>query len=492
MIRDVAVKSVAFLIFIAYWVCPQVRAADAAAKLNIVFILTDDQRFDALGAVGNTDIHTPNLDKFAASGVVFTHATVVCPMCAPSRAAMLTGLTTHQDGYYSNKAWSKDVDHQFRTTTALQYLEQNGYRTTLIGKWHVTEEPWRCGVTETRVWMPHGGDAYENPKLAHGASSKIKEVAGHVTEIFTRDAVSFLNESAQRRNHSIDQGQAPAPFFLWLAYTAPHTPQKPVPQRAHEPYLTMAADRRPPGFPPAETTVAPWEQYYSAITHLDEQIGLVLKAIDDNGFRDNTMVVFFSDNGWMMGSHGYFGKIIPEDESIRVPLVIRAPAGTMGWIGKTDALASSLDLPPTWLSAAGIKVPESWPGRSLLPLLRDQTPATPFRDDVFCEFEEEKNWPGLSFRVVRTHDWKYVLRPPLTGKDMKSLTKYFAKDMEKHPTRKPPELEHEQLFDLKNDPYELHDVIGSPDAQAAVKDLRARMQAWMEQTRDPAIKWLNE
>jgi arylsulfatase A-like enzyme len=446
---------------------------------NILFILSDDQRWDALGAEGNRDIITPNMDALAREGVLFPRGTVAVSLCCPSRATLVTGLLPHQNGYYSNKNWTKEAGRGFTEATAVELLRRSGYSTTLIGKWHINPAPWKCGFSEVRTWMPQGADAYVNPKLAHGKSDKVKEADGHVTEIFTEDALAYLRE---KKSQSKD-----APFFLWLAYTAPHTPQKPVPARCCEPYRDLPADHRPPGFPTGETQTGPWAQYYGAITHLDEQMGRVLKALDESGLRDNTVVFYLSDNGWMMGSHGRFGKIIPEDESTRVPFIIRAPKPYQGWSGVSDALVSSLDLPPTWLNLAGVEPPTDWPGTSLLPLTRAKQAQPAFRDDVYCEFEDEKAWPGQAFKMVETSDWKIVLRPHRSAKNLKELAKEFRDQQKDHEYLKAPVLKEIQLFDLKNDPFEERDVADDPKLTSMRHDMLLRLKDWMRRTNDPGF-----
>ena len=457
------------------------RGAETA-RPNILFILSDDQRWDALGAEHNADIKTPVLDALAKNGILFPLATVAVPMCCPSRAALVTGLLPHQNGYFSNKSWTPAAGAGFTAPTGIELLRQAGYHTSLIGKWHIKPLPWKCGFAEVRTWMPHGADNYVNPELAHGFSDKIKEEKGHVTELFADDAVAFLNERGKRGGRADG-----APFFLWLAFTAPHTPQRPIPERCCEPYKGLPREQHPPGFPPDEHNDRPWAQYYSAITHMDEQCSRVLKALAENGFSENTVVIFLSDNGWMMGSHGYFGKILPDDESIRVPLIVHAPPALQGWTGTSNALVSSVDLTATWLELAGVTAPGGWPGQSILPLLRSEHPQPPFRDDVYCEFDDEEAWPGYAFRMVRTHDWKLVVRPRRADKKVRSLEKDFRETEEEKSYFKPPVLEELQLFDLKNDSHELNDVSRDPAAAGALTEMKLRLKGWMRRTDDPAL-----
>ena len=474
--------AVRVLLAFLFLLCACVRAAEPApARPNIVFILTDDHRWDGFGASGNREIVTPNIDALARDGIVFRHGTVGVPQCCPSRAAILTGQYPPANGYFSNKTWTRDAEKGFDAPTIAEVLQQAGYHTAVIGKWHIKPTPWRVGFDEVRVWMPQGADAYVDAKLAKGKSSKTREVEGHVTEIFSTDAVAFLRE--QSRTAQVK------PFFLWLAYTAPHTPQKPVPQHCCDPYQALGRSHRPPGFPPDVERPGPWAQYYSAITHLDEQVGRVLKELKEGGLDENTLIVFLGDNGWMMGSHGRFGKNLPQDESTRVPFIVRAPRTLQKWSGTSEALVSSMDLAPTWADAAGASV-EGFAGSTLLALLKDAK--APFRDYSLSLFEDEEEFPGFAFRMLRTKDFKYLLRPVRDPKDFKKLKKKLEETAEDKPeTRKVPDFDHEQLFDLRSDPHELKNIAPFAGSSDILREMRAKMRAELIRTNDPAVKWLS-
>ena len=454
-------------------------AADAM-RPNIVFILTDDHRWDGFGASGNREIVTPNIDALAKEGIVFTHGTVGVPQCCPSRAAILTGQYPPQNGYFSNKTWTRDAERGFVEPTAAELLQQAGYHTAIIGKWHIKPSPWKVGFDEVRVWMPQGADVYVDAELASGNSAKVRKVSGHVTELFSDDAVAFLRERPR---------DAEKPFFLWLAYTAPHTPQKPVPQHCCDPYRLLGRGHQPPGFPPNVERPGPWAQYYAAITHLDEQVGRVLKELKSRGLQENTVVVFMGDNGWMMGSHGRYGKNLPQDESARVPFILRAPKSIQTWQGVSEALVSSMDLAPTWVQLAGEEPPETMPGSSLVPLLKDAKAG--FRDYSFSLFEDEDEFAGFAFRMIRTKEFKYILRPVRDPKEFKKLKKKLEELEEEKEARRVPDFDHEQLFDLRADPHELKNVASDPMYADQVRELRAKMRAELIRTNDPAVKWLS-
>jgi arylsulfatase A-like enzyme len=201
------------LVFLATILAAVGPGGARAERPNILFIISDDQRWDALGAAGNQAIHTPVLDRLAREGVWFRQATIHVPQCSPTRATLLTGLPPHRHRWYSNQYQHADVQNAdgFKGLATLPgLLRQAGYTTVLTGKWHPRPDPWNCGFGAVRVWLPGGGGPYRNPPLARGRSRAVKEVPGYTQEIFADDAIAFLkSEEATRR-----------PFFLWLAFTA--------------------------------------------------------------------------------------------------------------------------------------------------------------------------------------------------------------------------------------------------------------------------------
>jgi arylsulfatase A-like enzyme len=432
---------------------PFVGAA-GSERPNILFIISDDQRWDALGAAGNKAIHTPALDRLAREGVWFRQATIHVPQCSPSRSTLLTGLPPHRHRWYSNQYQHPDVQNAdgFQGLPTLPgLLRQADYTTVLTGKWHPRPGPWNCGFSDVRVWMPGGGGPYFNPPLARGRSRAVKEVPGYTQEIFADDAIAFLksDEAAKR------------PFFLWLAFTAPHGPHRPTPPRVEKLYEgKTAADLLPPGFP-RDVTGAPWKIYYEATSHLDEQVGRVLAALRERKLAEKTVVVFLGDNGYMMGERGWNGKVIPYDGSVRVPLLLRGPGVALK--GASDAPVSSLDLPPTLLRLAGLAPPKEWPGRDLTALLRGD------KDhgitEAVCEWADDRSFQfgQLAYRLVRTPTHKLIVWKKADKPD--------------------------ELYDLTADPREAKNRIDDPALAKMRDDLRKRLQAWMDRTDDPARAW---
>ena len=453
---------VGWTIVVRWAACPVLIAgaatADAApaGRPNILLILSDDHRWDSLGIAGNRGVRTPALDELARTGVWFRQATIHVPQCSPSRSTLLTGLSPHQHRWYGNGYQHPDVKnpdgfHGLPTLPGL--LLQAGYRTLFVGKWHGRPEPWNCGFSDVRTWLVGGSGPYLDPELAHGRSRELHPAKGYAQEIFANDAISFIEspEATER------------PFFFWLAFTAPHGPYVPNPEHIQK----LVRDKKlaellPPGFPVDKADLPRWRIYDEAVCALDEQVGRVLKALDDRKLADNTIVAFVGDNGFMMGDRGMTGKVVPYDGSVRVPLIVRAP-GIATIKGTSEAPVSSLDIPPTLLRCAGLEPPKSWPGRDLTKLLRGE--ADPAIDAAICQWFDDQSemFGALAYRLVRTPRHKLVLF--------------------KDPKRP------DELYDLEADPHELHNLISDQTLASVRNQLRDRLQVWLERTDDPARLW---
>jgi arylsulfatase A-like enzyme len=458
---------------------------------NIVFIISDDHRWDCLGVVGNPSVKTPQLDELAQKGVYFPQATILTPQCSPSRATLLTGIPPHQSGWYSNQTQNRQVHEpdgfrNYQTVPGL--LQKNGYRTVLVGKWHLTPEPWKVGFTDVRTWLPGGGGPYKDVRLAHGNSRETTTTPGFLQDVFGQDCAAFIRSPQAKEK----------PFFLWLALTAPHTPLQPNPEHLEALYAVKPnTELAPPGFTrgtPDErltsftlyggrraargpknadnadddeptTSAAPgqkprrtqtdWHHYYAAISSADEQVGRIREALKDAGLAENTIIVFLGDNGLMRGSRGWTGKVLPYEESVRVPMIIYMPKG-QAVHGKSTAAVSSLDLPPTFLKWAGVKAPEGWTGRDLSQVLEKEG-AKNF-NSAFCEFADNvsKKFGAVEYRLIRTTDAKLIQwRDPAKGVE---------------------------FFDLKQDPRELHNEASNPKYADVIKSMRAQLEHWQKRT----------
>ncbi|MGB7160641.1 MAG: sulfatase-like hydrolase/transferase [Tepidisphaeraceae bacterium] len=453
-------RTITFLFTFLLVLTSTVRAAD---RPNIVFIISDDHRFDMIGAAGNTSVHTPNIDRLAKEGTHFRQATIHVPQCSPCRAMLLTGLPPHQNGHYANQTQRADIKNadgfkQYPTLPGL--LRESGYRTVLVGKWHLIADPWNCGFSDVRVWLPGGGGEYlDEPKLAKGNSRAKVEMKGFTNDLFGQDAAAFLRGDAANEK----------PFFLWVALTAPHTPLAPNPPEVQKVYEGKTGQDVWPPTLPKDAHARRMKDYAEAVTMADRQVGHILSALDEQKLADNTIVVFMGDNGYMMGTRelnkqkAFHGKVYPYEDSIRVPLVIKAPGAKRPGAG-ADACVSSLDLPPTLVKLAGATPPANWVGRDMTPVLMGGDDDTPFAHAV-CEFADAENpkFGDINYRLIRTAthkliDWADVTRP-------------------------------DEFYDLKADPQEKKNLIGDAPTKDVRDGLRRELRAWMEKTHDPALNW---
>lgn len=433
-------------------------AADAA-RPNIVFIISDDHRWDAVGAAGNNGIHTPNLDRLAKQGTYFRQGTVFIPQCSPVRASLITGLPPHQNGHYSNQSRRKDIVNpdgfrQYQTLPGL--LGSAGYRTVLVGKWHLSAEPWNCGFSDIRIWLPGGSGKYrDNPQLARGSSREPVKISGYVNDLFGKDAAEFVSSDAAKEK----------PFFLWLALTAPHTPLTPNPEEVQKHYEGKSDKQLWPPSLPKDAQPRRLKDYCEAVTMADRQVGFVLDALEENRMMQNTILVFLGDNGWLMGSRelngqkAFQGKVYPYDHSIRVPFIVHVPGKN---IGTSEACVSSMDLPTTFLKAAGVTAQANWPGRDMLALLSGKSEGF---DHAICEFPDSDNskFGDVNYRLIRTATHKLIDWADPQRAD--------------------------ELYDLAADPGETKNLIDAPQAQPTQQALRSKLVDWLKKTEDPAMQW---
>jgi arylsulfatase A-like enzyme len=355
--------------------------AFGSEKPNILFILTDDQRWDSLGCYGNRVIKTPNFDRLASQGARLDAFYVAAPLCCPSRATFLSGLYPHQTGITSNGAVGSRPDFSPGTMTIAGYLKQADYITGFSGKAHLGGDPRKWGFQNCPVYLSKGESRYENPRLFREGKPKV--MTGQITTIFADAAIAFIEQNKDKR------------WFLWFASTAPHEPYTKDKRFEYKESQITA----PPGWPQSQPFQPneEWSAYYSTISVLDEQVGRVLKKIDDLELTNNTFVLITSDNGYMMGSHNINGKGTWYEESVRVPAIARWPGKIKSAIS-VSRLISSVDVLPTFLQLAGLPLPAGLEGVSMIPALLGQSP---LRKEAFSVI-------GADTYVVRQDDWKYV------------------------------------------------------------------------------------
>ncbi|MDA2938908.1 sulfatase, partial [Acidobacteria bacterium AH-259-A15] len=377
--------------------CPQGTIRRAAPRPNILLIFPDQMRAQDLGCMGNADVRTPNLDHLASEGILLHRTFANSPVCCPARATILTGKYVHQNGMIAN-----DLRLRESEVTLAELLAHQGYRTGFIGKWHldggkrlpgyVPPGPRRQGFQFWAANECHHNHFDTQYFRNTGTAIPIKKFE---PEAWTDIAIEFLRETENR------------PFFLMLAMGPPHNPYK-APEKYMEMYDPQALTMRPnwvEGVNRAgrEEIAA----YYAAITVVDEQVGRLMQALDELGLTEDTIVLFTSDHGDMLGSHRARLKRKPWEESIRVPGILRYPRKVEA-AQQLETLLSHVDVSPTLLGLCGVEVPEEMQGVDLSGLIVGESQQEP--DSVFFQIFGPYQAGGVSagWRGVRTDRYMYA------------------------------------------------------------------------------------
>jgi arylsulfatase A-like enzyme len=373
----------------------------AAKPPNLLVILVDDLGYGDLSAYGATDLHSPAVDRLAAEGMRFTDFHANSPVCSPTRAALLTGRFPDLVGVpgvirqNADDSWGNLADD---ATLLAEPLAKAGYHTAIIGKWHLGFEPPDYPLDRGFAFF-HGfladmmDDYYTHLRGGVNWMRQDRDEVdpvGHATDVFTEWAIDYL---AERKAE-------PEPFFLYLAYNAPHVPIQPPPE------WLARVQAREPGISANRAGLV------ALIEHLDDGIGKVLQALDDNGQRESTLVIFASDNGGDLGagaSNGPLrgGKTEMWEGGVRVPAAARWP-GHIATGTATSAVFMTMDIFATALEAAGIDDPGEVESQSFLPVLLGQTTAASPRDIFFVRREN----PGGVHYGARSGDYKLVQNTP--------------------------------------------------------------------------------
>jgi arylsulfatase A-like enzyme len=411
---------------------------------NVLFVLTDQQRWDTTGVHGNPLDLTPNFDRLARQGTDVHYAFTPQPVCAPARAALLTGQYATEAG-----VWRNGVPLPQGKDTLGSAFREAGYATGYIGKWHLgpgdeagpVPEQYRGGFD---YWLASNAleftsDAYQT--TLYDNAGRPVELPGYRVDALADAAIRFMDRHRQD------------PFLLFLSFIEPHFQNRRDDYPAPEGYAQRYAGRwLPPDLAALGGSAhAHTPGYYGMVRRLDEALGRMLDALRSLGLRENTIVVFTSDHGNHFKTRNDEYKRSPHEASIRVPLAL--DGGPFRGGGRVQALASLIDLFPTLLDAAGLPVPEAVQGRSFLPLLGGR-PA-PWRREIFLQVSEFEVG-----RALRTRRWKYsVVAPGIDGGGQPSAERYREK----------------YLYDLLADPYELNNLIGQQSHRPVADALRGRL-----------------
>lgn len=460
------------------------RAVSAAAvpaflrgqqrRPNILFVMTDDQRFDAMSCAGNTILKTPNMDSIAAGGVRFTQAFVTNALCSPSRGTIVTGLYSHAHGVTTNTPGSNLLRPELPTFPGL--LQKAGYHTALVGKWHIASAP--TGFDHYCI-LPGQGLYHDPIMIANGGRVQMR---GHCEDVIGDQAIETLKSRPKDK-----------PFTLLCQFKAPHRAWEPAKRFQNlynditiptPPTFNMDLSNRPAAVRDSDMQIAdmpdffergvsknlPREErkklnyqtflknYYRVLNGVDENLGRVLDYLDKNGLAENTLVIYTADNGFFAGEYGMFDKRLMYEPSIRVPMLVRYPAAVKPRVDGEHMVLNN-DVAHTVLDYAGVARPAHMEhhGATWRPILEGR-PAQ-WRDAWMYEYFE---YPGPHcagmLRGVRTDRWKYI---------------HYVQSPQGH-----------ELFDLRSDPEERRNLYDDPAYKQQVKELSARLERFRQATKD--------
>jgi arylsulfatase A-like enzyme len=461
-------KGVLLLLTAAAALTPGLLRSAEPRHPNILLLFADDQRPDTIAALGNPRIQTPNLDNLVRRGTSFTRATCAHPLCYPSRAELLTGCTGFRNGTFNELKLNADVP------LWPQVMRAAGYRTCYVGKWHTAGRPSRIGYDECDGLYGSGqaGDqAYVDFRGREATGYRGWQFQTDGGKRFPEQGIGLTpNISSQFADAAIRliTKKGDQSFFMHVNFAAPHDPRiwppgyekkydaskLPLPAnfRAEHPFDHGNLRGRDELLLPFPRTADEVQQelacYYAVISHLDEQIGRIFKALDESGQRENTLVVFTADHGLAIGSHGLVGKQNMYEHTINVPLIIAGPGIPAG--ERRAAQCYLRDLFPTLCELAGV-APAKIDGQSLVPILRgEKAEIHPFIVGYFQD----------SQRMIREGKWKLIWYP---------------------------KIDRWQLFDIVSDPHELQDLVDDPRQTQRIADLRSKLTMWLIEHRDSVV-----
>lgn len=446
----------------------RLQAIAGAKKMNVIFILTDDHRPDFMGFTGKVAWQkTPAMDKMAREGAYFKNAFVTTSLCSPSRASILTGQYSHVHTIVDNQAGEPDGLVFFP-----QYLQKDGYQTSFFGKWHMgdDDDSPRAGFDHWESFQGQG--VYYNPKLNIDGKYVQYADSTYITDLLTKNALKWLDDRKRDK-----------PFFLYLSHKAVHSPLAPAKrhkgkyknlayQKPATYWQTQNNDYRDLKWPEwVKQQRYSWhgvdymyhshndidsmvQAYCETLMGVDESIEKVIEYLKANGLENNTMVIYMGDNGFSWGEHGLIDKRHFYEESVKVPFLVYAPGIFNG--GRTiEKMVQNIDIAPTVLELAGLKKPANMPGKSFVQLLKGDT--TQWRTKIFYEYYWEYDFPMTpTIYGVRSDNFKYIRHIGI--------------------------WDYNELYDLENDPDEMHNLIENPEYASLVKSMAGDLFDWLKET----------
>ncbi len=480
------------------------KQANVEKPLNIVYIMTDDHTQQMMSCYDTRFMETPNLDRIANDGVRFTNSFVANSLSGPSRACMLTGKHSNANKFFDNTTCVFDTAQQ----TYPKLLQQAGYQTALIGKWHLESIP--SGFDYWEI-VPGQGDYY-NPTFIQQNLERVDK-DGYITNLITDEAIDWMSNKRDPEKPFCILIHHKATHRNWMADTTHLALYEdmtfPMPENFYDSYegrvaaasqemsiskdMDLVYDLKML-YPNSNTTLTPyyksfigrmnkeqraaWDKHYDPIIKefdkaklkgkeldnwkyqrymrdymktlksLDENVGRVLDYLEENNMLDNTLVVYTSDQGFYMGEHGWFDKRFMYEESMRTPLVMRLPKG-YNKRGEINQMVQNIDYAPTFLELAGVEVPQDIHGVSLLPLLKGEEPKE-WREGLYYHFYEYPAEHMVKRHFgVRTDQYKLI---------------HFYDDVDVW-----------ELYDLKSDQSEMNNIYGKKGYEAVTADLKEKL-----------------
>lgn len=471
------------------------------AQPNIVFIITDQQRFDTIRGLGYDHVDTPNLDRLVREGISFTQCHVTAASCAPARASLFKGYFPHTTGILKNAdSWKRSW---------IELLNDAGYHCTNVGKMH--SWPFETDLGFDERYVVENKDRYLEGRYYFDEWDKALRFRGLVKqqrELYRkipdyRERLGAFEWELPEDTHPdtfvgnlatwwIKSFPKTEPLFLEIGFPGPHPPYDPVPRYA-EPYLQRELpllevtqeelDNQPPPFkelrvhnneidhdsvvldldPSHEQRHRQRAYYLANVTMIDEKVGEIFAALEEQGYLENTILIFTSDHGDCLTDHGHSQKWTMYDLITRVPLIIWAPERFKGG-RQIDELCQQMDLGPTILELAGVPVPPTLDAVTMLPALRGEN--WPGRDYVYAEQAQDGILTGCKFMtMVRSQTWKLV---------------HFLDE------------DYGQLFDLQNDPDEVHNLWSDADSSGAKQELLKELREWRIRSGLQTANWCED
>ncbi len=440
-------------------------AQEKSKKPNIIFLLSDDQRYDALGCMGNDEIQTPNIDKLGAKGVVFTNFYNTTSICMASRAQMMTGMYEFKTG--CNFSHGPLSPEKFQKSYPV-LLRKAGYKTGFTGKFGYAVKNSKKGnsnyhansdmpMHEFDWWKGWPGQGYYQT-IKNEFMVEYAEEYPHVSEALGAASIDFIKEYSNQKE----------PFCLSVSFKAPHSPVSP--DRQYDAVYKNHKFTRPPNYGKVGAQHLPkqaklgrqyqylgdhWNEekyddamakYYQLIYGVDVAVGMIMEELEKQGIADNTIIIYTTDNGYSTGAHGFGGKVLPYEESAKGPLIIYVPGSkseNKGW--RNHALTGNIDMAPTILEYAGLPIPDNMDGESLVKLLEKKKGKVKEHQAIIQAWGES---PTHSLSIV-TDQYKY-------------LYWFYAEGMEAK----------EELYDLTSDKYELKNLANDPSRLKDLKEMQ--------------------